>query len=637
MQFEDLNLIDPLLRALRAEGYSTPTPIQEQAIPHVLEGRDLLGCAQTGTGKTAAFALPILQHLAENPRPGNHIRVLVLAPTRELASQIGDSFRAYGRNTGVKQLTIFGGVGQQPQVDKLRQGPNVLVAAPGRLLDLMNQGFIKLDKIEVFVLDEADRMLDMGFIHDVRRVIAALPKQRQTLLFSATMPEEIQDLAQNILIDPIKVEVTPVASTVDKIEQSVFFVEKKDKPALLESLLQDKNISRVLVFTRTKHGANKVVQRLEAARIHAEAIHGNKSQTAREAALKNFKSGRTRVLVATDIAARGLDVDEITHIINYELPNEPETYVHRIGRTARAGASGIAFSFCDTEERAYLRDIERLIKLHVPVVKEHAYQSPLGVPEPTDFNRRGGQRSQPRPQGDRPQNNGQRPQGQRSRNGRGNGRPQQNEQGERRSEPRPQGERPQAAQGNRDNRPQGERPQNGGSRPQGNRDNRPQGERRSNNPPRDNNRPQSERPAFGNGSYRPQGQGARDDSQQASRPSGNNDQRRSDMGRTPSGRPQGSTRPYGQRPQGQGGDNRTQGSRPNGTGEQRRNEPRPEYNSSRPQRNNEPSSDAPNIPTVPVRRKRPLPPPDQREQPVLTDRFGNPLQMKPKTPPPSEE
>jgi len=353
MQFDDLNLIEPLLRAVRAEGYSTPTPIQEQSIPQVLAGRDLLGCAQTGTGKTAAFALPILQHLAENPRQGNHIRVLVLAPTRELASQIGDSFRAYGRNTGVKQLTIFGGVGQQPQVDKLRQGPNVLVAAPGRLLDLMNQGFIKLDKIEVFVLDEADRMLDMGFIHDVRRVIAALPKQRQTLLFSATMPEEIQELAHNILIDPVKVEVTPVSSTVEKIDQSVFFVEKKDKPALLESLLQNKDISRVLVFTRTKHGANKVVQRLEGARIHAEAIHGNKSQSARENALKNFKSGRTRVLVATDIAARGLDVEEITHIINYDLPNEPETYVHRIGRTARAGASGIAYSFCDTEERAY--------------------------------------------------------------------------------------------------------------------------------------------------------------------------------------------------------------------------------------------------------------------------------------------
>ncbi|MCC6895470.1 MAG: DEAD/DEAH box helicase [Anaerolineae bacterium] len=616
MQFDDLNLIEPLLRAVRAEGYSTPTPIQEQSIPQVLAGRDLLGCAQTGTGKTAAFALPILQHLAENPRQGNHIRVLVLAPTRELASQIGDSFRAYGRNTGVKQLTIFGGVGQQPQVDKLRQGPNVLVAAPGRLLDLMNQGFIKLDKIEVFVLDEADRMLDMGFIHDVRRVIAALPKQRQTLLFSATMPEEIQELAHNILIDPVKVEVTPVSSTVEKIDQSVFFVEKKDKPALLESLLQNKDISRVLVFTRTKHGANKVVQRLEGARIHAEAIHGNKSQSARENALKNFKSGRTRVLVATDIAARGLDVEEITHIINYDLPNEPETYVHRIGRTARAGASGIAYSFCDTEERAYLRDIERLIKLHVPVVREHPYQSPLGVPEPTDLNRRGGQRSQPRPQPERAENNGQRPQ--RSRNGRGNRQQGERPQGERSNNngQRQQGNRPQAAQVSRDNRPQADRPK---------------GERRHNNnqPPRDNNRPQGDRPAFGNGSYKPQGVGARDDMySNEQRPSGQA-QRKSDMGRTPSGRPQGSTRPFGQRPHGQG-DSRSGGNSSYGD---RRNDGRQGFSG---QRDNNPPSDAAAVPAAPVRRKRPLPPPDQREQPVLTDRFGNPLPMKPKNKPADE-
>jgi len=619
MQFDDLKLIEPLLRAVRAEGYSTPTPIQEQAIPHVLEGRDLLGVAQTGTGKTAAFALPILQHLAEKPRQGHHIRVLVLAPTRELASQIGDSFRTYGRNTGVKQVTIFGGVGQQPQVDKLRNGPEVLVAAPGRLLDLMNQGFVKLDKLEVFVLDEADRMLDMGFIHDVRRIIAALPRQRQTLLFSATMPEEIQDLAHNILIDPVKVEVTPVASTVEKIDQSIFFVEKKDKPALLEHLLQDKNISRVLVFTRTKHGANKVVQRLESARIHAEAIHGNKSQTAREAALKNFKSGKTRVLVATDIAARGLDVEEISHIINYDLPNEPETYVHRIGRTARAGASGIAYSFCDTEERAYLRDIERLIKLHVPVVEEHPFRSPLPNPQPTDFNRRGGPRVQaPRPQnGERQPGQGNaRPQGQqRSRNGHG------------RNEQRPQnGER----QNNQRQQAQGERPQNGNQqRPQAaqpQRENRPQGERphneRRNDGPRDNSRPQSERPKFGNGSYNPQGVGARDDSRpENNRPQG---ERRNDHPRDKQ-YSQGS-RPYGQRPHGQQPSNGNS----QGNGE-RRGDSRPQYNSSRPQRDNNPSSEPSNIPTTPVRRKRPLPPPDQREQPVLTDRFGNPLPMKPKT------
>ncbi len=616
MQFDDLKLIEPLLRAVRAEGYSTPTPIQEQAIPHVLEGRDLLGVAQTGTGKTAAFALPILQHLAQKPRQGHHIRVLVLAPTRELASQIGDSFRTYGRNTGVKQVTIFGGVGQQPQVDKLRNGPDVVVAAPGRLLDLMNQGHVRLDKIEVFVLDEADRMLDMGFIHDVRRIISALPKQRQTLLFSATMPEEIQDLAHNILIDPVKVEVTPVASTVEKIEQKIFFVEKKDKPALLEHLLQDKAISRVLVFTRTKHGANKVVQRLEAARIHAEAIHGNKSQTAREAALKNFKAGRTRVLVATDIAARGLDVDEISHIINYDLPNEPETYVHRIGRTARAGASGIAFSFCDVEERAFLRDIERLIKLHVPVVEDHPFLSNLPTPQPTDFNRRGGPRAQaPRPQNGERQQQGQgngRPQGQRPRSGNGRNEPRpQTGQGERRSNPRPQ-----QAQG------QPPQPQNGAPRPQAAqpaRENRPQGDRpyaeRRNDQPRDN-RNQGERPKFGNGSFNPQSVHPRDDSQpQTSRPVGE-----SRNGQSRDNRSQGS-RPSGQRPHGSGA--------PQGNGE-RRNDSRPQYNSARPQRDNAAPSDAPALPTTPVRRKRPLPPPDQREQPVLTDRFGNPLPMKPK-------
>ncbi len=631
MQFDDLKLIEPLLRAVRAEGYSTPTPIQEQAIPHVLEGRDLLGVAQTGTGKTAAFALPILQHLAENPRQSRHIRVLVLAPTRELASQIGDSFRAYGRNTGVKQVTIFGGVGQQPQVDKLRNGPDVVVAAPGRLLDLMNQGHVRLDKVEVFVLDEADRMLDMGFIHDVRRIISALPKQRQTLLFSATMPDEIQDLSRNILIDPVKVEVTPVASTVDKIEQSVFFVEKKDKPALLEHLLQDKSISRVLVFTRTKHGANKVVQRLEAGRIHAEAIHGNKSQTAREAALKNFKSGRTRVLVATDIAARGLDVDEISHIINYELPNEPETYVHRIGRTARAGASGIAFSFCDVEERAFLRDIERLIKLHVPVVEDHPFLSTHATPQPTDFNRRGGPRAQaPRPQNsERPQqgqgNGNGRSQGQRSRNGNG------------RSEPRPQNGQGEQGNNPRSQAAQGERPQNGTSRPQAAqqpaRENRPQGERRNDSRPQRDNSPrpqptQGERPQFGNGSYNPQGVQPRDDNRtQGGRPAGE-----STNGQSRDNRTQGS-RPSGQRPNGsnQSRDNNS----PQG---ERRNDTRPQYNSSRPQRDNGQSSDVPTLPTTPVRRKRPLPPPDQREQPVLTDRFGNPLPMKPKpVTTPSEE
>ena len=386
MQFEELNLIEPLLRAVHAEGYTEPTPIQVQAIPHVLAGKDIIGCAQTGTGKTAAFALPILQRLVAQQRSNERrvTKVLVLSPTRELASQISDSFAAYGKNTGLKSMVIFGGVGQQPQTDGWRRGVDILVATPGRLLDLMQQRIIRLDTIEVFVLDEADRMLDMGFIHDVRKIIAVLPKKRQTLLFSATMPQDIQDLADSILINPVRVEVTPQATTVDKVDQSVFFVNKQDKRALLEHLLTDREraIKRVLVFTRTKHGANKLAEQLERANIQAEAIHGNKSQTARERALANFKSGRTRVLVATDIAARGIDVDDVTHVINYDLPNEPESYVHRIGRTARAGASGTAYSFCDAEEREYLRDIEKLIRMRVPVVTEHPYASALAAAEP---------------------------------------------------------------------------------------------------------------------------------------------------------------------------------------------------------------------------------------------------------------
>jgi ATP-dependent RNA helicase RhlE len=382
VQFTELKLIDPLLRAVRAEGYETPTPIQEQAIPPVLNGRDLIGCAQTGTGKTAAFALPILQRLQNKASNARQIRVLVLTPTRELAAQIGDSFATYGRHLPLKHTVIFGGVGQSPQEAALRRGVDILVATPGRLLDLMQQGIVRLNTIEVFVLDEADRMLDMGFIHDVRRVVAALPKQRQTLLFSATMPKEIQELAQNILISPVHVEVTPQATTVEKIDQHLFYVEHKDKRYLLEHLLRDREAQRVLVFTRTKHGANKVVKQLAGAGIVAEAIHGNKSQTAREKALMNFRTGAIRVLVATDIAARGLDVEGITHVINYDLPNIPESYVHRIGRTARAGAEGIAYSFCAEDERPYLRDIEKTIRLKVPVVREHPYLSPLGVQQP---------------------------------------------------------------------------------------------------------------------------------------------------------------------------------------------------------------------------------------------------------------
>ena len=376
MLFKDLNLIEPILRALNTEGYSTPTPIQEQSIPVALAGRDLLGCAQTGTGKTAAFAIPILQHLYAEKSNGQRtrgIRALILTPTRELAIQIDESIAAYGRHLGLKHLVVFGGVSQHPQTAALRSGTDILIATPGRLLDLMQQGYISLSYIEIFVLDEADRMLDMGFIHDVKKVIAKLPTKRQTLFFSATMPNEIAKLADSILHEPVRVEVTPVSSTAQTIQQSMYFVEKMDKKHLLIHLLKDKSIERVLVFARTKHGSDKVVKDLMNHGLRAEAIHGNKSQNARQRALSNFKSGATRVLVATDIAARGIDVDNLTHVINYELPNVPETYVHRIGRTGRAGASGTAFSFCDREEREFLRDIQKLIGATIPVVNEHPF------------------------------------------------------------------------------------------------------------------------------------------------------------------------------------------------------------------------------------------------------------------------
>ena len=376
MLFKDLNLIEPILRALNTEGYSTPTPIQEQSIPVALAGRDLLGCAQTGTGKTAAFSIPILQHLYAEKSNGQRtkgIRALILTPTRELAIQIDESIAAYGRHLGLKHLVVFGGVSQHPQTAALRSGTDILIATPGRLLDLMQQGYISLSNIGIFVLDEADRMLDMGFIHDVKKVIAKLPSKRQTLFFSATMPNEIATLADSILNEPVRVEVTPVSSTAQTIQQSMFFVEKTDKKHLLLHLLKDKSIERVLVFARTKHGSDKVVKDLANHGVPAEAIHGNKSQNARQRALSNFKSGATRVLVATDIAARGIDVDNLTHVINYELPNVPETYVHRIGRTGRAGASGTAFSFCDREEREFLRDIQKLIGVTIPVVNEHPY------------------------------------------------------------------------------------------------------------------------------------------------------------------------------------------------------------------------------------------------------------------------
>lgn len=373
LTFDSLNLIEPILRALKTEGYTTPTPIQQQSIPVVLQGKDLLGCAQTGTGKTAAFAIPVIQLLVQQKNAAPGIKALILTPTRELAIQIDESFAAYGRHTNIRHAVIFGGVSQLPQTQALKKGVDVLIATPGRLLDLMQQGFISLQQLQLFVLDEADRMLDMGFIHDVKKVISKLPAKRQTLFFSATMPAEIAGLANSILHQPVKVEVTPVSSTAEKIEQSVYFVEKQNKRALLNHLLQDSNIQTVLVFTRTKHGADKVVKDLYKAGISAAAIHGNKSQNARQRALTDFKSGNLRVLVATDIAARGIDVEQLSHVINYELPNVPETYVHRIGRTGRAGASGIAISFCDAEEKAYLKDIQKLIGLAVPHVNDHPY------------------------------------------------------------------------------------------------------------------------------------------------------------------------------------------------------------------------------------------------------------------------
>jgi ATP-dependent RNA helicase RhlE len=343
----------------------------------------LLGCAQTGTGKTAAFALPILQrlgtHTSELTRSNGNgkkrskrpVRVLVLSPTRELAIQIGESFSTYGRHTGLTNTVIFGGVGQNPQVQALQRGVDIVIATPGRLLDLMGQGHINLEHVEVLVLDEADRMLDMGFIHDVRRIVREVPKRRQTLLFSATMPRAIVELAGSILHDPIEVSVSPEQPTVESIEQGVFFVTRKKKQALLEHLLGDSDVTRVLVFSRTKHGANRIVKHLTKRGIRAEPIHGNKSQTARQKALRNFRTGKTRVLVATDVASRGIDVDDISHVIQFDLPNEPETYVHRIGRTGRAGAEGIALAFCSEEERPYLRDIEKLIRMRVPIIQEH--------------------------------------------------------------------------------------------------------------------------------------------------------------------------------------------------------------------------------------------------------------------------
>ncbi|MEP7264138.1 MAG: DEAD/DEAH box helicase [Bacteroidota bacterium] len=362
MNFKDLNLDEHIISSLQALGYETPSPIQQKAIPYLLEGRDVFGCAQTGTGKTAAFALPILQLLHRNTVHRKGIKALILAPTRELAIQIGESFTDYGKGLKIKHTVIFGGVSQLNQTQALGRGVDVLIATPGRLLDLMNQGFIRLDTIEFFVLDEADRMLDMGFIHDIKKIIPKLPKKRQTMFLSATVPEEIRSLANSLLTDPVRVEVTPVSSPVEMIKQRVLYVEKSEKKTALHSLITEEKIEHALIFTRTKHGADKVAKELSRQGIKAEAIHGNKSQNARQRALAGFKDRTVKILVATDIASRGIDVDKLSHVINFELPEVPETYIHRIGRTGRAGEAGIAISLCSTEELTYLRDINKLVK-----------------------------------------------------------------------------------------------------------------------------------------------------------------------------------------------------------------------------------------------------------------------------------
>lgn len=387
MTFEQLNLVEPILNALKHEAYTTPTPIQEVSIPIILKGTDLLGCAQTGTGKTAAFAIPILQHLyldKGSDRAPRKIKVLIVTPTRELAIQIGESFAAYGRFMDVRHTVIFGGVNQQSQVNALKNGVDILVATPGRLLDLQTQGYIKLKDLTTFVLDEADRMLDMGFIHDINKILKLIPAKRQTLFFSATMPNPIRVLANAMLTKPEEVSVTPVSTTAETIQQEVYFVDAANKRELLVHVLQDKKIDTALVFTRTKHGADKVQRMLSKAKIKTEAIHGNKSQNARQNALRNFKDRTTRVLVATDIAARGIDIDALNLVINFEIPNIPETYVHRIGRTGRAGLDGKAVSFCDVEEIPYLRDIHKLIGMQIPVVSDHPFPSSNVLTEVVD-------------------------------------------------------------------------------------------------------------------------------------------------------------------------------------------------------------------------------------------------------------
>ena len=415
VDFESLNLCQPLLKALDEIGYVTPTPIQEQAIPLLIEGNDMLGCAQTGTGKTAAFSLPILDAMAEDPWPGKpQIRVLMLCPTRELASQIRDNIEEYARHLDIRSMVMFGGVSQRPQVKLLRQGVDILIATPGRLLDLMGQGHVDLSYVQFLVLDEADRMLDMGFIRDIRKILAQIPEDRQSLLFSATMPSSIVELSRDMLYEPVRVEVSPESSTVEAIEQSLMFVMKKDKRDLLTHLIRDENPEKVLVFSRTKHGCNRIVKQLAQDEIEALAIHGNKSQGAREKALGRFREGSLQVLVATDVASRGIDVSDISHVINLDLPNESEVYVHRIGRTGRAGQGGIAIAFCDENEGEYLRGIEKTIRQEIPVDEDHPFHSEKAksrkgekAPKKQQRGRRGGGRRQNRGGQNRRQNRGQ--------------------------------------------------------------------------------------------------------------------------------------------------------------------------------------------------------------------------------------
>ena len=415
VDFESLNLCQPLLKALDEIGYVTPTPIQEQAIPLLIEGNDMLGCAQTGTGKTAAFSLPILDAMAEDPWSGKpQIRVLMLCPTRELASQIRDNIEEYSRHLDIRSMVMFGGVSQRPQVKLLRQGVDILIATPGRLLDLIGQGHVDLSYVQFLVLDEADRMLDMGFIRDIRKILAQIPEDRQSLLFSATMPSSIVELSRDMLYEPVRVEVSPESSTVEAIEQSLMFVMKKDKRDLLTHLIRDESPEKVLVFSRTKHGCNRIVKQLAQDEIEALAIHGNKSQGAREKALGRFREGSLQVLVATDVASRGIDVSDISHVINLDLPNESEVYVHRIGRTGRAGQGGIAIAFCDENEGEYLRGIEKTIRQEIPVDEDHPFHSEKAksrkgekAPKKQQRGRRGGGRRQNQGSQNRRQNRGQ--------------------------------------------------------------------------------------------------------------------------------------------------------------------------------------------------------------------------------------